>query len=214
MAVIALPSLKLDPTKIEGWRKAKKTKAIFANHPSNVFRDLAVIKHLKVRAYGGYDETFHIHKEHLLCNDLSNNLMWQEPMEELRKNYRISNISSDGWLVWEPFEQTEVLVKQVTKDDVRKAYVEDPFDRWGNFDDWLPETTEDHIYFHIDSPYTRDTMIDGTKQCLVKLGNWIVKRPEDPNNRWVVYNNFFQAFYEVSETLQESDNRQDPAVGN
>jgi hypothetical protein len=150
------------------WVSASKTKPMRVKHVSALLSDLDVAAHIFVRTLEG-DQA--IQKNSFVCIGMAGE-MWQQGSANLFKRYNLVSCDENGWWTAVPKDGNVVDAMKIT-DAVANGGEFSVRGLWGVQAD------------------------DGTFYQTGKVGDWVLRSRENPDDVWIVRGDVFDATYEV-----------------
>lgn len=173
MAVMALPTLTFDPSKMK-WAKAQKTKNMLAMPVRNI-RIPSVLKgKLFLETLEGQQM---LDAGKMLCTGIGMGDPWQQPMDKILNKYDL--IGEDGgWLVFKPKPSNVVEV-------CRPFYHGDS--EWDRNRDWK-------CLLEVEGK-NGQKYADGKCRFYGHEGDYVCRSIDDPSDVWIVNEKLFEASY-------------------
>lgn len=179
------PTVRLEPNLFpaDQWREATKTRLLKAKPLADIFADKTMTAKFLLDTLEG---TQALTADSMVCVGIGNDA-WQQTRANLLKKYTVTEITEDGWLVCTPKPENRVLCIEITE---ALATAQHP-----------PETPED-VFYEITGLWGRKVGELFIQDCAIN--DFIVRRPDDKTDRWVVRRKMFLATYEILTPAPES----------
>lgn len=171
--------MRIEPTKLTGWRIASKTRPIKAKPLVNLLVDRSVTNKFLVDTLEGREP---LGDGVVICVGEAGDT-WQQMPKKLLAKYHVASIDPDGWMVCEPLPDNAVNVVEVDRDLIDATMRIYPNNGWfGTFTiigQW-GETIEGE-----------QDVQKGTE------GDFICQNQTDPTDVWIVRRKLFLNTYVI-----------------
>jgi len=172
--------MRIDTSKLTGWKIATKTKELRAKPMGSLFSNLTPLNKFLLNTLEGVEP---VPDSSILCVGSLGDV-WQQTPKKLLAEYNVTHIESDGWLICEPKPNNAVNCVEVDR------FLIDALDK-------MPHS-EITMSFTIIGHYGQ-TIGDENNVQTGEEDDYICQNLTDPTDVWIVKRNLFQNTYIVKE---------------
>lgn len=174
------------PSNIDSWKKATKTKTVKAKHMQTLLCDDSMLTKLLLQTLEGQQM---LKGGSMVCLGAIDE-PWQQTPEKLLKQYAVTGIDANGWLICtpKPENQRDVYItdKELESFEARDLQADSPVCGFSIYGQW------------------GERQADGRFLQFGKFGDVIARNQDDPSDVWIIARKLYDATYETIKMFDPS----------